>query len=453
MTSGLPTPIHATAQNRAPHPPAGVPAPEPSREGLRDFDFLHGTWRIHNRRLRDPLTGSTEWYAFEGRSVERPLWDGQGNLEEYEATLPDGTCLRGLALRLYGPKAKRWTIHWSNSATGTLDPPMFGTFRDGVGTFYGHEDFQGRMILVRFLWTSASPEAARWEQAFSADGGRTWETNWIMEFTRTGGPEHPEHRRTADTAPAGTAGPRGADGAHCCPVVELRRYRLHPGQRDVLIDLFERELVETQEAAGMMLIAQFRDLDDPDVFTWLRGFRDMGARAASLGAFYGGPAWRAYRDAANATMVSSDDVRLLRPARPGSGIPLVERPGPGASTAPASLVAVTVYTLRAGSASGFARFFAREVEPLLVASGARPVAIFETEPSTNTFPRLPVREGEHAFVWLARFDDVAAHERFVAALAADPRWTGEVRPALARWLAAPVEVWRLAPTARSRAIR
>lgn len=165
-------------------PPAHAPAPP--RDGLHDFDFLHGTWRIHNRRLRRPLAGSAEWYEFEGRSVERPLWDGQANLEEYEGTLPDGTRLRGLALRLYDPEAKRWTIHWSGSASGTLTPAMTGAFRDGLGEFFSHEEFQGRMVLVRFHWTRSGPDAARWEQAFSADGGRSWETNWIMDFTRTG---------------------------------------------------------------------------------------------------------------------------------------------------------------------------------------------------------------------------------------------------------------------------
>lgn len=159
-------------------PPGELPA------GEHDFDFLHGTWTIHNHRLRQPLSGSTDWYEFEGRSTERPLWDGQGNLEEYEAVLPDGKRLRGLALRLYEPTAKRWAIHWSNALTGTLDAPMIGTFTDGVGTFYGYEDYQGRRVFLRFRWTADGPNGARWEQAFSADGGRTWETNWIMEFSR-----------------------------------------------------------------------------------------------------------------------------------------------------------------------------------------------------------------------------------------------------------------------------
>src|SRR5437588_684380 len=104
----------------------------------------------------------------------------------------------------------------------------------------------------------------------------------------------------------------------CCPIVELRQYTLHPGNRDVLIDLFDREFVETQEAVGMKVIGQFRDLDHPDHFVWLRGFRDMTSRAKALNDFYGGPVWKTHREAANATIIDSDNVLLLRPALPTS---------------------------------------------------------------------------------------------------------------------------------------
>jgi len=157
---------------------------QPLADGAHDFDFLHGTWRIHNRKLRNPLAGSMDWYEFEGRAVERAFWGGQGNLEEYEATLADGTEIHGMALRLYNPGARRWTINWASSTTGTLDPQMTGTFRDGQGEFYSHEDYKGRMILVRFIWSSLGPDVARWEQAFSADAGASWETNWVMDFER-----------------------------------------------------------------------------------------------------------------------------------------------------------------------------------------------------------------------------------------------------------------------------
>src|SRR6187431_1387749 len=120
----------------------------------------------------------------------------------------------------------------------------------------------------------------------------------------------------------------------CCPVLELRQYTLRPGTRDVLIELFEREFIESQEALGMTLVGQFRDLDNPDRFVWLRGFADMTTRAQALEAFYGGPIWKTHREAANATMIDSDDVLLLRPPQGTSGFSLKDthRPPIGSRT-------------------------------------------------------------------------------------------------------------------------
>ena len=237
----------------------------------------------------------------------------------------------------------------------------------------------------------------------------------------------------------------------CCPVVELRQYTLHPGQREALIALFDRELVETQEAVGMRVIAQFRDIDRPDVFTWLRGFSDMPARAAALQAFYDGPVWAAHRDAANRTKLTFDNVRLLRPALNGSGFALhgVERPPHGSTAVPRELIVCSICTLTAPAAAGFSDLFAREIAPVLAAHDAAPLAVLETEPSPNTFPRLPVREGEHSFLWFTRFADVDAYDRHVARRERSRDWSEAVRPLLDHHLRAPMEIWRLSPTARS----
>ena len=196
------------------------------------------------------------------------------------------------------------------------------------------------------------------------------------------------------------------------PIVELRQYALHPGKRDVLIDLFDRELVETQEEVGMKVIGQFRDLDDPDRFVWLRGFRDMQARAESLAAFYGGPVWKAHSKAANATMIDSENVLLLRPAREGSAFAL-----DGARGSRGGFVLATVLPLEA--ASSF------EGEGSILGS-------FVTEESENTFPSLPVREGESVFVLFAGFADRDVLDR------AAERQTDRA-----------TEVLRLEPTSRS----
>ncbi|HEY1487648.1 MAG TPA: NIPSNAP family protein [Micromonosporaceae bacterium] len=186
-------------------------------------------------------------------------------------------------------------------------------------------------------------------------------------------------------------------------ILELRQYTLHPGARDVLIELFDREFVEGQEACGMTIFGQFRDLDNPDRFVWLRGFATMPARAEALARFYGGPVWKANAAAANATMIDSDDVLLLRPSTPRTGIPAPTRPRPpvGRTETPESVYVATIsYRDRP-----FDDAFLDQLRPAGVC--------LQTEYAENTFPALPVRTGEHALVRLARFatvDDADAIE-------------------------------------------
>jgi quinol monooxygenase YgiN len=233
-------------------------------------------------------------------------------------------------------------------------------------------------------------------------------------------------------------------------VLELRQYTLRPGQRDVLIDLFDREFIETQEATGMAIIGQFRDLGDADRFVWLRGFSDMPSRAAALQAFYGGPVWKAHSKAANATMIDSEDVLLLRPARPRSGIVLAgrRRPPRDARGARPEIVTATIYSFESPVGEDFIDLFERQLIPALTEAGATVEAYFVTESSPNTFPALPVREGEHVFVWLSRFPDRAAHQRHIAALARSARWR-EISRDVERRLSARLHTLLLAPTSRS----
>jgi len=146
----------------------------------RDFDFLHGHWRVANRRLKERLRGSQEWEEFDATALCQPLFGGDANVDEF--TFPWGDS--GLTLRLYDPSSKQWSLSWSTRATGRLLPPVVGTFTDGVGTFYGDDTEQGRPVRVRYIWSGITPTAAQWEQAFSTDGGQTWETNWFMYLTR-----------------------------------------------------------------------------------------------------------------------------------------------------------------------------------------------------------------------------------------------------------------------------
>lgn len=252
------------------------------------------------------------------------------------------------------------------------------------------------------------------------------------------------------TTPPSAPAPTGDASADECAVVELRTYTLHPGQRDILIALFDREFVESQEAQGMRVLGQFRDGARPDRFVWLRGFADMQARHAALQAFYGGPVWAAHRDAANATMVDSDNVRLLRPAWPGATTGLAQRPRPAAGTAAAQqagvgVVDATVFPLRAPSSAELLAFCRERMAPALQRGGARQLAWYCTESAPNTFTRLPVREGEQVLVGLAVFDDAADLQAFADSGA----WTEQVAGELAQWLAGPAQAHRLQPTGRS----
>ncbi|WP_318208110.1 NIPSNAP family protein [Streptomyces sp. SJL17-1] len=247
--------------------------------------------------------------------------------------------------------------------------------------------------------------------------------------------------------------PRIAPAVHPA-VIELRQYTLRPGRRDELIELFDREFVETQEATGMLVLGQFRDLDDPDRFVWLRGFTDMETRREALSAFYGGPVWAAHGPRANATMVDSDDVLLLRPlpvgADAGSGFAVSpsDRPRQG-SAVPNRFVAVSLWHFPPGDEDGPALIHDRLV-PALRETGPAPLAVLATEPADNTFPRLPVRTGENVVAVITSYPDEQAHRRHLAdATDHHPLVRDEILPAVERRQSAAPRHLRLTPTARS----
>jgi hypothetical protein len=258
-------------------------------------------------------------------------------------------------------------------------------------------------------------------------------------------------RTPSANGPGAEAGSPGViNPAVWCPVVELRRYALHPGRREELIRLFEEQLIEPQEAVGLTVMGQFRDLDDPDSFVWLRGFRRLGVRAGALSAFYDGPIWARYRDQANATMVSSDNVLLLRPARPGSGFSEaaeVDSPSARPRRHRQDLLVAMIYLLRRPAEEGFLAFFEQDLAPALHKVGASDLAWYVTDPSENDFPRLPVRENDPVLVSFSRFTDPKSFQGFSNAAR---QMTPASRLRLVQFLKVSPEVLRLAPTARSR---
>jgi len=243
----------------------------------------------------------------------------------------------------------------------------------------------------------------------------------------------------------------GSASPACCSVVELRQYTLKPGRRDNLIALFERHFLEGQEQYGMQILGQFRQRTDPDQFVWLRGFSDMETRRQALQEFYGGPIWQEHRAAANATMLDSDNVLLLKPARAPSGLRCdsLHRPALDAPEEAGGIVIATVYAFDASVDSRFVEFFETRIAPVLHAADAALLGYYVTEPAENTFPQLPVRESEYVFVWFASFADEEAYAAYQTALTESSTWTTLLVPALQGWLSRPEEVLELVPTRRS----
>lgn len=218
-------------------------------------------------------------------------------------------------------------------------------------------------------------------------------------------------------------------------IFELRQYTLLGGERETLIDLFEREFIESQNACGMTVLGRYRDEEDPDRFVWMRGFSDMEARRQALSAFYGGPVWNEHGAAANATMRDSDNVLLLRPAAGGQGLDM-------ALSARPPLMRITIHDLASVGAADFNAFFEAVMVPLVAASGGEVVAALATAEVENSFPRLPVR-GDRVFAWIAFFDGVDEERSFTQRLNVQSGWRDDIPENLFPALARKPEVLRL----------
>ena len=166
--------------------PATTATAAAAHDGQHDFDYLLGSWKIHLKKRLHPLTGSDEWIEFDGTVNCHSIWNGHAEVEEFVVDSPEKNIhIQGLATRLYNPKTHQWSIYWADSRNTAIDPsPQIGQFQNGRGEFYGTDAVDGRAIYVRFIWTNTTSSAPHFEQSYSADGGKTWEVNWITEQTR-----------------------------------------------------------------------------------------------------------------------------------------------------------------------------------------------------------------------------------------------------------------------------
>ncbi len=354
-------------------------------DGRRDFDFWMGRWTVRNRRLKERLKGSTEWEEFEATCVARPLLDGVGNEDEFRGDFK-GPFI-GMSFRFFDVARKRWAIYWADNRHGTLEPPVFGTFSGSVGHFEGDDVFDGKPIRVRFLWTRVDTPAPRWEQAFSTDGGKTWETNWIMDMAHLG-----NHS-----------------------VIELRRYSIKPGEREHFAQCFESYFPEAFQQLGALVFGQFLERGNGSMFTWLRGFHDMDARATVCASMYYGPLWKEHRQTMNRRLIDSDNVLLLRPIK--GSIPVLPAVDPVAEPHGArGVVVAQIFSVRPDRVDALAEHAAPWFERYQ-AAGVRELAILATHGERNNFPQHPVREDGPFLVWLGLFDGDAAVTSAVEAIA------------------------------------
>lgn len=160
-----------------------LPSVSSAPDGAHDFDFNFGVWKTHIRRLQKPLTGSRTFIDYDGTSVVGKVWGGRASLLELEASGPAGH-VEGVGLRLFNPRSHQWRLNWANSSDPVMTTPMVGRFVHGEGQFYDQEEFEGRIIMARNGFSAIAPNSSHFEQAFSDDAGKTWETNWIMTFNR-----------------------------------------------------------------------------------------------------------------------------------------------------------------------------------------------------------------------------------------------------------------------------
>jgi hypothetical protein len=368
-------------------------AATPLRDGARDFDFWMGSWNVHNKRLRERLQGCTQWDEFQATSIARPLPGGIGNEDEFRADLK-GPFI-GMSFRFYDVVKRTWAIYWADSRGGVLEPPVYGSFSDGIGQFEGDDVFEGQPIRVRFLWTRVDTPNPRWEQAFSADGGKTWETNWIMDMSRSAA-------ATSHTASESLAHLK--DFA----VIELRRYTIKPGEREHFAQYFESYFPEAFQQLGAMVFGQFLERDKDNMFFWLRGFHDMDARATINSAFYYGPLWNEHRTTMNDRLIDSDDVLLLRPLNAGHAVPVFPTVDPiDELSGPRGVAVAQIFAVKPNEVEALAQ----RAEPLFAryrAAGARELGVFVTLDAKNNFPQLPVREDGPYLVWMGLYKDDAA---------------------------------------------
>lgn len=357
-----------------------------------DFDFLMGDHHVHHKKLKTRLANNRDWLEFDGTHTMHGLLNGIGNLERHFMIATDGKPVEGMALRLFNPVTRLWSIHWADSRSGALDAPMTGSFENGVGYFFTKDVFEGKPILVQFKWDATDPAQSVWSQAFSADNGNTWEWNWYMYFTKN------------KTAAHDLSQP-AIEKEHQVGVIELRNYIVKTGSRDAFIHYFEEHLILPQEELKGYPLGQYRVKGYEDNFFWIRGFESMQTRSAFLPSFYYGSVWKQHRNAANGMLVNNDNVHLLRPLawQQDSLVP-VATVSSSVLQPKNRIMVIDLYTSNS-KRDQLMKVFAKDYLPLMEQCGIKDFSLWISETKENDFPQLPVFQDKNIFVCISFFEN------------------------------------------------
>lgn len=356
----------------------------------RDFDFLIGCHKVHHKMLKRRLTNSNEWIEFEGIHDMNTILKGVGDVENHYMNFPDGKYIEGMALRLFNPTTRLWSIYWAESEHGILDIPVVGSFDGDTGYFFAKDQFEGKEILIKFKWDITERNKPIWAQAFSSDSGRTWEWNWYMYFSKSETNDSLSIPTTSDSENIG--------------VIELRNYQLKPGMREKFTHYFESNFIESQEKLKGHPLGQYRVKGSEDNFFWIRGFENMDTRSSFLPAFYTSDYWRQRAKTANEMMINTDNVYLLRPLSlkkdslvPGS----IKK----SKLNPHERIAVVDFYTANTQLAKLQQILSKTYLPLLHECGIHDYTIWISELTENDFPALPVFQDKDLLVTITFYKD------------------------------------------------
>jgi hypothetical protein len=373
----------------------------PSESSSRnDFDFLVGKWNIHNKKLENRLSHSDQWMEFDATHEMHTVLAGTGNVENIFAMV-NNQPYEGMAIRLFNPATRLWSIYWSDSHSGTMDKPVVGSFEKNVGIFLGKDKWEGKEVMIRFKWDATDPEKPIWSQAFSDDNGKSWEWNWFMYFSK---------RNDGET--------EDASANRHVSVIELRNYILQPGQRENFTDLFESAFIRPQQAAGSYTLGQYKVKGAENNFFWIRGFHDMASRNKALNAFYQGAVWKQNRNAANAMIVNNDNVNLLKPLNVGDSVNEKETSFHTNWFGKEKGIGVIDFYISNTKLDKLVVFVKEQYAAILRNAGIENTSFWISETAENDFAALPVFQDKNLLVQITFYKDELEYETQMKMVAA-----------------------------------